>query len=604
MIKLEHSANPEFCKVISDNYLVNKWLPKSPSRVYFRLEKIWAYPITEIADIFEYANKIQESVELDPIVEKAYIDFTTKVEIVKKLKNNEIKSFNITKPNLFKNELEEKYKYQYSVISQMLLMHKCLLVVPVGLGKTVMSLYTILKLKELVDAKVLIVCESNQIHKPWIDTILKFTDLKDFLIIEGNAEERARRIQYGKADMNKYWLWIASYDTVKIEFKNLPKNWTVLLFDEITKIKNISTDVFKGVSELDAPYKYGLSATPIVTNYYDLYGIMKTINPNIFTSKQNFSDRYLQLDIFNNPRGLKPGAEEEIKRKIFPWTVYIAKKDVMEVKPKEMITFPVPLTQLQQKELDRIKQEIESGERTAFESGTILRQICNTLAIVSEVRPVLDLEGNPIFDSHGKPKTKSYLLYPNISIEDSTNKIEKLKEIIHQVVDLQKKKVVVFSFFKTAVELLAKILSPTYTVKVVTGDSARGCKYPMIAKCNECPKYRYCKMIKKEIFEFVEGDVNILLGTDSLSRAHNLYTCDTIVNFDLPWSSADLEQRIGRIDRSNNTAPKLYIYNLVTLGTIEERIIKIIETKERESDKVFPKYNVSLSRLSKTIKVE
>lgn len=604
MIKLEHSTNPEFCKIITDNYLVNEWLPKSPSRVYFRLEKNWAYPITEILDIFEFANKIQEQVILDPFVEKKYIEFNTKLEIVKKLKNNEIKEFNLTKPNLFKSDLEEKYHYQYSIISQMLLMQKCLLVVSVGLGKTIISLYTILKLKELTDTKALIICESNQIHKPWVDTILKFTNLEDFLIIEGDSSERNRRIQQGIKNMDKYWCWIASYDTIKIEFKKFPKNWTVLLFDEITKIKNVSTDAFKSVAELDATYKFGLSATPIITNYYDLYGIMKTINSNIFTSKQNFSDRYLQLDIFNNPRGLKPGAEEEIKRKIYPWTVQLLKKDVMEVKPKEMISFSVPLTELQQKELNRIHQEIQNGDRTAFESGTILRQICNTLAIVSEVRPVLDINGNPVMDSRGKPKTKSHLLYPSIDIKDSTNKIEKLKEIIYQVVDLQKKKVVIFSFFKTAIELLEKILTQKYDLRVVTGESARGCKYPTITYCNNCPKYRYCKMIKKLIFDFVEGNVPILLGTDSLSRAHNLYTCDTIINFDLPWSSADLEQRIGRIDRSNNIAPKLYIYNLVTLGTIEERIIKIIETKERESDKVFPKYNVTLSKLSKTIRVE
>jgi SNF2 family DNA or RNA helicase len=284
--------------------------------------------------------------------------------------------------------------------------------------------------------------------------------------------------------------------------------------------------------------------------------------------------------------------------------VQVRKREVGQVKPKEFVTLPVPLMPLQQVELDRINNEIANGERTAFESGTVLRQICNTLRIVSEVKPILDVKGDPIYDAKGKVKTKSILRYPDIPMADSTNKVAVLKEIIKQKVVVEKKKVVVFSFFKTAVKLLEQELLKDYAVKTITGETARGCKFPKVVQCNKCPKYRYCKMIKKEIWEFVEGDVPVLLGTDSLSRAHNLYTCDTIINFDLPWSSADMEQRIGRIDRANNAAPKLYVINLVTLGTIEERIIRIIETKQKESDKVFPSYNVSLSRLSSTIKIK
>ncbi|MCX8009018.1 MAG: helicase-related protein, partial [Patescibacteria group bacterium] len=61
---------------------------------------------------------------------------------------------------------------------------------------------------------------------------------------------------------------------------------------------------------------------------------------------------------------------------------------------------------------------------------------------------------------------------------------------------------------------------------------------PLLADCKRSEMGESVEMVKREIFEFVEGDVPILLGTDSLSRAHNLYTCDTIINFDLPWSSA------------------------------------------------------------------
>jgi len=604
MTKFEVTNYANICRITSDNYLFNQWVPKSPARKWMRLEKFWGYPITELRDLTDFLQKINETFWVDPKVQDELIKFSTKVEIVRRIKEGEITDFNITKPALFKTELTEKFQYQYGVISQMLLMRRALLVLDVGLGKTIISLYTILKLREMLKGSALIICESNQIHKPWLDTLMKFTDIKDYLIVEGDAAERQRKIAQGKANLDKHWLWIASYDTVKIEWQNMNINWTTMVLDEITKVKNVSTDAFKALDELDATYKFGLSATPVMTNYFDLYGIMKTVNPDVFTNKDNFTTRYLELDWFGNPKGVKEGMEEELKRKVYPWTVQVRKKDVGQVKPKEFITLPVPLVPLQQVELDRINSEIANGDRTAFESGTVLRQICNTLRIVSEVVPVLDSEGNAVYDAKGKVKTKSLLRYPDIPMADSTNKVAVLKDILKKKVVGENKKVVVFSFFKTAVSLLEKELLQDYRVKTITGDTLRGCKFPQVVQCNKCPKYRYCKMIKKEIWEFVEGDVQVLLGTDSLSRAHNLYTCDTIINFDLPWSSADLEQRIGRIDRANNVAEKLHIINLVTLGTIEERIIKIIETKQKESDKVFPAYNVSLSRLSSTIKVK
>src|SRR5690606_25403427 len=51
-------------------------------------------------------------------------------------------------------------------------------------------------------------------------------------------------------------------------------------------------------------------------------------------------------------------------------------------------------------------------------------------------------------------------------------------------------------------------------------------------------------------------------------------------NYDLPWNPMRLEQRIGRIHRLGQTR-EVFVYNLVTQGTIEEHLLKLLIEKVR-----------------------
>lgn len=576
----------------------------SVSRVIIKRE--YYYPIQELRDLFRLFDLAREPYNLDPYVLAAYDKFQARVKILTPLKSDDISGISpelLVAPPHFTKEL---FDYQKPIVAQMLLMKRYLLALEVGLGKTILSLFTILKLKEIYpDLRALVVCESGHIHKPWLDSIYGFTDLKMTTIIDGPREERLAKIANASADRKKNWLWISGYDSIRIDQAPVqmldaagmpmyntrkqpimvpgpnifPLDWDIIIFDEITKLKNVSSQAAQAAMELTAEFKFGLSATPILNTYFDLYGVMKIINPYVFSTKANFTEAYLKLDFFQRPVGLKDGVEAEVNTKLFPWLIQKVKADISEVKPTHIKTIPVPLTFLQQQELNSITNDIDNGDRSAFESGTALRQLCNTLKVMDP--------------------------YKDSPIDDTTNKISKLKELLKDLVDNQCKKVVVFSYFKGVVEIIQEQLESLYRVRVITGESRKTCKRPDIQDCCNCPLHRAkCNSVKKNVFDFVEGDVQILLGTDSLSRAHNLYTADTIINYDLPWNSADLKQRIGRIDRASNQSPEFFVYNIVTLGTIEEKIIKKIERKEKEQGKVLPKYNVSLSKLSKTITVK
>jgi superfamily II DNA/RNA helicase len=72
--------------------------------------------------------------------------------------------------------------------------------------------------------------------------------------------------------------------------------------------------------------------------------------------------------------------------------------------------------------------------------------------------------------------------------------------------------------------------------------------------------------------------VPLLLCTESGGEGRNLQFCNTLINFDIPWNPMAIEQRIGRIDRIGQTR-EVFVFNLVTAGTIEDAVLQILDEK-------------------------
>jgi len=77
--------------------------------------------------------------------------------------------------------------------------------------------------------------------------------------------------------------------------------------------------------------------------------------------------------------------------------------------------------------------------------------------------------------------------------------------------------------------------------------------------------------VKRE-FTDPDGDLSILVCTDSASEGLNLQTCDAMICYDLPWNPQRVEQRIGRIDRIGQKNERVLIWNYVYDETVEEDI--------------------------------
>ena len=83
---------------------------------------------------------------------------------------------------------------------------------------------------------------------------------------------------------------------------------------------------------------------------------------------------------------------------------------------------------------------------------------------------------------------------------------------------------------------------------------------------------------KDAAVEAFRDRVPLLLCTESGGEGRNLQFCNTLVNYDIPWNPMAIEQRIGRIDRIGQVR-EVFVFNLVTAGTIEDAVLRILDEK-------------------------
>jgi SNF2 family DNA or RNA helicase len=93
------------------------------------------------------------------------------------------------------------------------------------------------------------------------------------------------------------------------------------------------------------------------------------------------------------------------------------------------------------------------------------------------------------------------------------------------------------------------------------------------------------------------GDAPVLLSTESAGEGRNLQFCHVMINVDLPWNPMQIEQRLGRLHRVGQQHD-VVLANLVSRGTIEQRILQVLESKINLFELVVGELDMILGRVS------
>ena len=432
--------------------------------------------------------------------------------------------------------------YQYKTASKVInqLKGRALLADEVGLGKTIEA-GMILK-EYLVRGLV----ETCLILTPASLGFQWWRELNDKFKIDLYNNRKGKGWHY-------FDVIISSLDKAKREphrSEIYKRGFDLVIVDEAHRLKNENTLNWKFVKQIPKKYLLLLTATPLQNDLKELYNLINLLKPNLYNNYdcfkqehvqgkhevQNLSelqDQLSQIMIRNKRADFKLARENDRKLELIP-----VKLGPAERKLYDLIT-----------DLINNRDENQAGQNS-FQLLTLQREICSSsFAVVKSLERMLDKE-----KYQGIADELQGIL--NLAREIANN--EKMK-VVEQIISEADGKIIIFTEYKATQQYIGYYLyQQGYNTTFFSGDLSDNQK-------------EWAKMMFKE-----KGDV--LVSTEAGSQGINLQFCNTIINYDLPWNPMKLEQRIGRVDRlgqENN----ILVYNLITAGTIEEKVLDLLLKK-------------------------
>jgi len=151
---------------------------------------------------------------------------------------------------------------------------------------------------------------------------------------------------------------------------------------------------------------------------------------------------------------------------------------------------------------------------------------------------------------------------------DDDPKMDQLYEDLDMLDRKGRSRIIVFTQYKDTMHFVRQQLRWKYGENIACYSGDGGEMYD-----EEADAWRNVgkERVKRE-FSDNDGEVDILVCTDSASEGLNLQECGAMINYDLPWNPMRVEQRIGRIDRIGQEYDDVYILNYSYEDTVESDI--------------------------------
>lgn len=187
-------------------------------------------------------------------------------------------------------------------------------------------------------------------------------------------------------------------------------------------------------------------------------------------------------------------------------------------------------------------------------------------AVAAEILRLADESEEEEYQARFTPaEVQAMAPYARAVIATPDSKFDAFVEILgHVFKGLKVDRVMVFSTFRGTLAYLSdRLRKEGYSLEVMHGG--------VPARDEECRQGE--KSRERIATEFRQGRFQILLASEVAGEGLDFEHCHVVVNYDLPWNPMRVEQRIGRCDRLGQRSEKIYVGNLASRGTIEERIL-------------------------------
>ena len=405
-----------------------------------------------------------------------------------------------------------------------------------GLGKTIQGVGVAEFLAREADVRrVLVVCPTS-VKSQWRAEIGRFSD-RSCQLVSGAAAERPAQYR-GNA-----FFTICNYEQVVRDMPTIESvAWDLVILDEGQRIKNWEAKTTNVVKRLQSTFALVLSGTPLENRLDDLYSIVQFVDDRRLGPAFRFFNRHRVVDEKGKVLGYKH--LDHLRRTLAPILLRRTRADVLTQLPERTTEIVRVAPTDEQSDIHRGQMQIVASiVAKSFISEMDLLRLRQALLMC---RMAADSTCLCTKDPPGY-----------------SSKLERLEELCSQLFAEPARKAVLFSEWTTMLSLIEKhVLKPQKLRYVrLDGSVPQKQRQGLVEEFQTDPRCR------------------LFITTNAGSTGLNLQAANTVINVDLPWNPAVLEQRIARAHRMGQKHP-VEAYLLVTEGTIEEQLLQTLSAKK------------------------
>ena len=404
-----------------------------------------------------------------------------------------------------------------------------------GLGKTIQGVGMAEYLaREVGIRKVLVICPAS-LKSQWRSEIHRFCD-RDVQLISGPIAERSD--QYG----NDCFFTICNYEQVLRDLLAIDRTaWDLIILDEGQRIKNWESKTSRIVKCLRSRFALVLTGTPLENRLDDLYSVVQFVDERRLGPGFRFFNQHRIVDEKGKVLGYKNLGD--LRETLKPILLRRTRDSVrLELPPRTMEIVRINPTQEQLSAHSGQMQVVASITRKKFITEMDLLRLRKALLMCRMLADSTFLADK---------ETPSY-----------SSKLARLDELLGQVFEEPGRKVVLFSEWTTMLDLIEPLLKK-HGVSFVRLDGS-------------VPQKQREELVHR--FQ-TKPECAMFLTTNAGSVGLNLQAANTVINVDLPWNPAVLEQRIARAHRMGQNQ-SVQVFVLVTEQTIEESLLATLAAKK------------------------
>ncbi len=450
-------------------------------------------------------------------------------------------------PTTFKGSLRD-YQHQGLNWLQFLRQYELsgILADDMGLGKTVQTLahLAVEKRAGRMQSPSLIVAPTSLMGN-WRREAEAFTPGLSVLVLHGPG-------RFDHFDM------IDQYDLVLTTYPLLPRDhevllarrWHYLILDEAQQIKNPRAQAAQLVRGIKANHRLCLTGTPMENHLGELWAQFDFLMPGFLGDQKSFA-RHYRTPIEQHGDTAKL---ERLAKRTAPFMLRRTKDRVAtELPPKSEFLRTMPIEGKQATLYESIRLAMDKKVRDAIAKKGLARSHITILDALLKLRQVC---------------CDPRLLPAGAGGNAGSAKLEMLMDILPEQID-EGRRILLFSQFTTMLGLIEKEVSRLgipYTK--LTGQTRKR---------------------DEAIERFRSGEVNLfLISLKAGGVGLNLTEADTVIHYDPWWNPAVETQATDRAHRIGQDKP-VFVYKLITEGTVEEKILALQEKKRRLAESMYGK---------------